>query len=547
MSPGSASWGRVPLPGLLIIRSSCRCPSPRADPWRGGAHAHPHRARRLIVARLPARPLVVYSHGGDVRGWRSLPGPSAGWPAGSRDGRTGGHQLGGHRGYLRELGGQPGGRSRPASISRGSCRRRGLRNGACSTSAAGTLARDTRSPAVSRTRWSARGSATSIPPRSRPSLPRTTSCSFRRSPSRSASSRSRRCQRPMGRGQRRGRAARHRPRRGQRHARGRRRLRGALARVPDYDPARSPRRSSATASRMAEAMARIWDEVAPRWLTVGVAAAATVVMLVRNAYTHDTRVEKEARTLVGAGHRVSIVADAGPGLPDHENRDGEPSSACARHGPAVPGLALPGPRVAPRAPARALRPRSFTRTTSNALVPVAFAAAELRIPYVYDAHELWLGRPRRERRRLYFALSQASTGRRALLVPRAAAVLTVSPPIAGHLRRRYRLRASISCRTTRTDAARLERREMRDLAGGEAIDPGCRSSCTSAGSCAAAASRGWSRRWGCSRGPAREPRGGRAARAVCGRRRLRSARASRSCRRFRASWSTRTPPRRPSA
>ena len=32
-------------------------------------------------------------------------------------------------------------------------------------------------------------------------------------------------------------------------------------------------------------------------------------MLVRNAYTHDSRVEKEARTLVGAGHRVTVVAD----------------------------------------------------------------------------------------------------------------------------------------------------------------------------------------------------------------------------------------------
>ena len=40
-----------------------------------------------------------------------------------------------------------------------------------------------------------------------------------------------------------------------------------------------------------------------------------VVMLVRNPYTHDSRVEKEARTLIAAGDRVSIVADAAPGLP----------------------------------------------------------------------------------------------------------------------------------------------------------------------------------------------------------------------------------------
>src|SRR5687768_1981002 len=50
--------------------------------------------------------------------------------------------------------------------------------------------------------------------------------------------------------------------------------------------------------------------------------ADRIVMLVRNAYTHDTRVEKEARTLADAGFEVTVVADAAPGLAERETRDG---------------------------------------------------------------------------------------------------------------------------------------------------------------------------------------------------------------------------------
>ncbi|MBW3631885.1 MAG: glycosyltransferase family 4 protein, partial [Chloroflexi bacterium] len=60
--------------------------------------------------------------------------------------------------------------------------------------------------------------------------------------------------------------------------------------------------------------------------------------------------------------------------------------------------------------------------------------------FVYDAHDLWLGRPRRERGRVSFALHQAwYTLVERVLVPRAAATITVSPPIVEHLRDRYGL------------------------------------------------------------------------------------------------------------
>jgi glycosyltransferase involved in cell wall biosynthesis len=197
-----------------------------------------------------------------------------------------------------------------------------------------------------------------------------------------------------------------------------------------------------------------------------------VVMLVRNSYTHDSRVEKEARTLIGAGHRVSIVADAGLGLPAREARDGSEIHRVARRGPPVPGVrfVIHEWRLARRI--RALRPTVLHAHDTNTLVPVALAARRLRVPYVYDAHDLWLGRPRRERGRLYFALSQLYHGfveRR--LVSRAAATLTVSRPIAGHLRRRYGLSAVHLVPNYPEVGPSVERRELRDLPGGDAVDP----------------------------------------------------------------------------
>ena len=143
-----------------------------------------------------------------------------------------------------------------------------------------------------------------------------------------------------------------------------------------------------------------------------------------------------------------------------------------RSGPSIPGLRflLHEWRLARRL--ASLRPSVLHAHDSNALVSVALAASWRRIPFVYDAHDLWLGRPRRERSRLYFALSQAwYRFVQRLMIPRAAAVLTVSPPIVGHLRRHYHL-GDVHLVANYPDAGGpVERRELRDLPGGEAIDP----------------------------------------------------------------------------
>ena len=121
----------------------------------------------LIVARRRGVPLVVYSHGGDVRGWRRMRAASR-WLArlvakhadrlltNSEDTAA----------YLRELGGRPEVVPPGADLSAIHALSAASRSGASSTSAAETRARATRSPRGSRTRSSARGSATSTPPRS---------------------------------------------------------------------------------------------------------------------------------------------------------------------------------------------------------------------------------------------------------------------------------------------------------------------------------------------------------------------------------------------
>ena len=202
------------------------------------------------------------------------------------------------------------------------------------------------------------------------------------------------------------------------------------------------------------------------------AARHHVVMLVRNPYTHDTRVEKEARALLAAGHRVTIVADAAPKLPGRGSRDGVDVIRVRRPALPVPGLRflLHQWRLAGRL--AALRPTVVHAHDSNALVPAAIVAARRRVPFVYDAHDLWLGRPRRERSPLYFALNQAWYGLvERVTIPRAVATITVSRPIADHLRRRYRL-SDVHLVPNYPDVADgIRRRELRDLPGGDAIDP----------------------------------------------------------------------------
>lgn len=198
-----------------------------------------------------------------------------------------------------------------------------------------------------------------------------------------------------------------------------------------------------------------------------------VSMLVRNPFTHDSRVEKEAATLAAAGYRVTVVAEARPDLPLREERESYAVLRVERPATRVRGLRLVAHLRRMEEVLLGTQPDILHAHDSDALQPVARAARRLGIPFVYDAHELWLGKKNRGRSRLYFALYRAYYAlieRRYL--HRAVAWIVVTPPLAPYLERRYglsdvRLVANYPDRS-RPDAVR----DLRTLPGGDRIRAG---------------------------------------------------------------------------
>ena len=160
-------------------------------------------------------------------------------------------------------------------------------------------------------------------------------------------------------------------------------------------------------------------------------------MILLNPFTHDSRVEKEAATLVEAGYRVSVVALAADGLPRRELRAGIDVIRVQRPGwPPLLRFFLVRRRMA-RA-VMALEPDAIHAHDTETLDIAGRAATALGVPIISDSHELWLERVRRGRSSAYATLTRryfARVERRWL--PRAAARITVSEPIAEHLQRRY--------------------------------------------------------------------------------------------------------------
>lgn len=195
-----------------------------------------------------------------------------------------------------------------------------------------------------------------------------------------------------------------------------------------------------------------------------------VTMLVRNVFTHDSRVEKEARTLTNAGYAVTVVAEAGPGLPATEGRDGYAVVRVERPIPRLPLLRFFAYRRRLVSALRRTRPHILHAHDSNALEPVASVARELRVPFVYDGHELWLQQTRRGRPLLYwwaFLAWYRFVERRYL--PRAAGWITVSPAIARYLERSYGLSQVVTVANLPDLDPGQQPRDIRSLGGAERI------------------------------------------------------------------------------
>jgi glycosyltransferase involved in cell wall biosynthesis len=183
-------------------------------------------------------------------------------------------------------------------------------------------------------------------------------------------------------------------------------------------------------------------------------------MLVATSLASDTRVLREARTLADAGHQVHVIGKQVP--PDWQPPDGISASSAgassmfrAEGAPSLGGRRLSAPvRIArwlmlpthrnqafgrwAQQAARDAADRAFDVVHAHdytALEVGAALADERGVPFVYDSHELWGGRPRVGRP------TPAQTrheGRvEALLGGRAACVITVGEGVAAELRRRY--------------------------------------------------------------------------------------------------------------
>jgi glycosyltransferase involved in cell wall biosynthesis len=183
-------------------------------------------------------------------------------------------------------------------------------------------------------------------------------------------------------------------------------------------------------------------------------------MLVATAVATDTRVVREAQTLVAAGHSVHVI---GKDVPvDYQAPDGITVSSAAATSvfrptgtPSASGRRLSAPqRVGRWALLPQHRNQAFRSWAAAALVDArtrefdvvhahdftaleaaATLARERGVPYVYDTHELWLGRQRQYRPTPLQDRREADVEGR--LGARAAAVITVGDGVAAALRTRY--------------------------------------------------------------------------------------------------------------
>ncbi len=164
-----------------------------------------------------------------------------------------------------------------------------------------------------------------------------------------------------------------------------------------------------------------------------------VCMLLAGDCHSDPRVDREARALFARGHQVLVLARRGRALPDVEDREGYQIRRIPI-GPRQPGAALTrGQRLALNmrtiAAAVALRTDVIHAHELRTMGIGCVAAAKLRVPLVYDSHELHTelentGARSMVRRFLFSAFER-------MVIRRATEVITVNNYIADELARRY--------------------------------------------------------------------------------------------------------------
>ncbi len=184
--------------------------------------------------------------------------------------------------------------------------------------------------------------------------------------------------------------------------------------------------------------------------------ALKVCMVVKNQLWNDARVKKEALTLSGAGHTVTIISLPEPGAPERETWNGISVVRVPKAGKLKASVrrALDSaerkrgfPRRLRENPlkqslgnlfhsilyqrrllreALATRARVFHAHDLDTLAVCAVAAVLLRAKLVYDSHELWLGSTRHLEETGWLFRTLERTAEK-LIAPRAHAVISVTP------------------------------------------------------------------------------------------------------------------------
>lgn len=166
-------------------------------------------------------------------------------------------------------------------------------------------------------------------------------------------------------------------------------------------------------------------------------------MLVNNDMSADSRVDREARALAQAGHCVAVVALRTPAAPDTEERDGYRVARAADYttaGWARPIAKLAQSRARSRAladAALALRPDVVHAHDSDTLAAADAVARASGAALVYDAHELFPDMLLEHGVQGTWPVQRYWRRLERRLVPRADAVVTVSPGLATELAARF--------------------------------------------------------------------------------------------------------------
>ena len=164
-----------------------------------------------------------------------------------------------------------------------------------------------------------------------------------------------------------------------------------------------------------------------------------ITMLVLNNFTHDARVEKEARTLASAGHKVKVVALWKDDLPESEAKDGYQISRIKlrtrgwRNTLFTPMLkyleyAAKVWQISRKEPIANV----VHAHDGNTLLAASLAAKRIGAKLVYDAHELETGR-NTANLKLASLYKHIWAWPERLFIKKASAVITVSNGIADEL------------------------------------------------------------------------------------------------------------------